>query len=741
MKGRDFAAAVERHRRDRGLTVGDVAVRTNLSRSYLSKLLHGHRKLSPDLVRLIDAAVQADGELLQFVDGPGTADSCPRPMQLPPAPTLWVGRTAEFHALDTALVQHDPAGDSATIVVIEGGPWVGKTALALRWAARVQARFPGGCLFANLEGCSDGSSSSTVLDGFLRALGATPEVLAGSLAERAAWYRSMLAQQPTLVILDGVTDYGQVRDLLPGPGSVAVVTSRVHQAALLLHTGGLLADLNPLGRDDALMLLRRRLGDARVAVDPRAADTVVDRCAGLPAALLLAAEFLEQQHLTMAALADELGGQAMSVLVSPDPTLNVQRAVGGAYQGLTPVAQRVFRLLAVSPALHADVRATAALAGLDLVETQSALTALRQTHLIEEAEADRLRLNAVIRAYGRHRSAVEDSPGDVEVAHGRLLRWYAETARAASNALAPGWTSTPRSPTAGVAIDFDYDRALAWCGAEVPTVVHIIRQYGNADEAVFDLIAALSPYFYLAGARESWLIVASEGLAAARDAGSRRGIAACSHSFGWVLHELGRTEDALRHLSTAAEHQSALSDYRGLAWTTLRQAACYETDGRFADARRAFQRADELFVEHQFELGVIVVRSLLSVVLQQLGVSEVAGATAEDALARAQRFGSSSVTAFVQHRRGLVLQFQQRHRAALGAFDAALALRGNENERLAQAETLAARADSLAALREDTAAVESYEQAARILAGLGDPRAAEARVHATTLAARLRPVQ
>lgn len=81
-----FAAAVERRRRICGLTLGDVAVEANLSRSYLSKLLHGQRRLLPDVVQRIDAAVQADGELRRIAERQDVATSRPRPMQLPPGP-------------------------------------------------------------------------------------------------------------------------------------------------------------------------------------------------------------------------------------------------------------------------------------------------------------------------------------------------------------------------------------------------------------------------------------------------------------------------------------------------------------------------------------------------------------------------------------------------------------------------------------------------------------------------------
>jgi tetratricopeptide (TPR) repeat protein/transcriptional regulator with XRE-family HTH domain len=746
-----FAEAVHRLRREKGMSLGDIASETGYSPSYLSKMLHGRRRLLPVVVGLIDKALHAQGELERIArDQEPSEHMPPKPMQLPPAPADFVGRGTYLHQLDAALIAQDRPGGSVT-AVIEGGFWVGKTALALQWAARVADRFPGGCLFADLRGLAPGTAiePGVVLNAFLRALGAGTDALHGSLADRAARYRSLLATRPAVVVLDNIASYEQVQHLLPGAGSAVVVTSREHQPALLAHSSGLHIDLSPLTPGEALQLLRRRVGEARVNAELSAAEAVVRRCGRLPMAVLIAAEHIGQHHHgSLSTLADDLATEArrLDLFTSPDPSVNIHGVIDLSYLALPPQAQRVFRLVGISPARHLSPESAAALTGLRVGEAREALDLLRHAHLLEETHSGRTRANHLLRAYAYRRAMADEPQLEVTRARDRVLRWYLATAWTATNALAPNWSGTGLTPLAPPAADIpvpftehDYDAAMAWCEAEATTAIHVartVRDHHNAD-AGWMLPAMFLPFFYLTKNWGGWLTAANDGLAAAREAGSTVGVAYCTQTLGWVQHELGHTQDAVVLLRHAINLQNELGDDRARAWSEFGLAAAYTALERHEDAREAYQLAETLFADVGLEIGVAMTRAMLSGTHQTLGDTGDANAAASDALALAQALPSKPVTSLAHHRLGLVLLQQHQYRAALNHFDAALALRRTSRERWGQSESLIARAETLSKLGDTTAARNSYLDALGILTALHDPRALDIQAHVATLNACL----
>ena len=76
-------------------------------------------------------------------------------------------------------------------------------------------------------------SLGQALDALLRALGVAAEHIPPGTEERAALYRSALAQisDPVLIIADNASAEAQVRPLLPGPGPHRVVVTSRHTLA------------------------------------------------------------------------------------------------------------------------------------------------------------------------------------------------------------------------------------------------------------------------------------------------------------------------------------------------------------------------------------------------------------------------------------------------------------------------------------------------------------------------------
>jgi hypothetical protein len=209
---------------------------------------------------------------------------------LPPTPFGFTGRVIERGRLDEWL---SPVGAGApSMAIISGGPGVGKTALAMEWSHGRAAEFPDGQLYVDLKGYDPDQPVPAVdaLGQFLGDIGVAPADLPSDLAGRSARFRSLLSGRRMLVVLDNASNVEQVRPLLPGAGSCAVlVTSRDSLSALVAQYGARRVSLDALPPGCAVALLRALIG-RRVDEEPTAAGLIAARCAYLPLTLRVAAE-------------------------------------------------------------------------------------------------------------------------------------------------------------------------------------------------------------------------------------------------------------------------------------------------------------------------------------------------------------------------------------------------------------------------------------------------------------------
>jgi len=231
------------------------------------------------------------------------------PRELPSNVSGFTGRSAQLAELDN---------NDAPLVMVSGAAGIGKTALATYWAHRVAGRFPDGCLYVDLRGYGPERAvpADDALAMLLRGLGLPGPAVPTDPAERAARYRSLLADRRLLVLLDNANSVEQVRPLLPGtPCCRVLVTTREPLVGLISRYGARRMDLAPLSTNDSIALLRALIG-RRVTEQPMAARSLVAVCRGVPLALRIAAEYvvahpddplavLAQDWLTLAFIAAE----------------------------------------------------------------------------------------------------------------------------------------------------------------------------------------------------------------------------------------------------------------------------------------------------------------------------------------------------------------------------------------------------------------------------------------------------
>jgi DNA-binding SARP family transcriptional activator len=369
------------------------------------------------------------------------------PAQLPRAPSGFAGREEELAWLARQL----PAGsDEAAIAVLAGQAGVGKTALAVLWAHRVADRFPDGQLFASLRGFDPQhapASAADVLTQFLLALGVGVEDVPAEVEDRAALYRSILADRRVLVVLDDARDSEQIRPLLPaGSSSLVVVTSRVRLDALVVWTGARLHVLGTLAVDAAEQLLEHMAGTPAQGRDRELRRRLARLCGHLPLALRIAGARLTggpQWSVAdlVAELADERG--RLSALDLEDADTSVRAALDVTYRGLRPEYANTVRLLGLFPGAMIGPYPVAALCGVDAEQAKRRLRMLAGSFVVTETGRDVYVMHDLVRLHAHELAEHELSEVDKEAAWTRLVRYYLVGADLAKRQLRTGNSDEP----------------------------------------------------------------------------------------------------------------------------------------------------------------------------------------------------------------------------------------------------------------------------------------------------------
>ena len=221
---------------------------------------------------------------------PRTRPGPPVPAQLPADIADFTGRDEQVNRLCDLLSAPRASGDpgAVRIAVVAGAGGLGKTSLAIHAAHRLRRKYPHGQLYVDLLGATANSlPAGDVLARFLRDLGVDGRDIPVDDDERAARYRTMLAGRRMLVVLDNARDAAQVRPLLPGTASSAVLVTTRSRMPDLASTR--LVDLNVLDDAEALKLFVTVVGEDRAAAEPEATAELLKACAGLPLAIRICA--------------------------------------------------------------------------------------------------------------------------------------------------------------------------------------------------------------------------------------------------------------------------------------------------------------------------------------------------------------------------------------------------------------------------------------------------------------------
>ncbi|RCG16061.1 tetratricopeptide repeat protein [Streptomyces reniochalinae] len=564
------------------------------------------RMLSGDPALRAPAPPQPSSPDRAAASDPPPAPAAARPAQLPADLPVFTGREHEL-AQSHALLPSDGRHPNAVVISAIGGmAGVGKTTLAVHWAHEIAHRFPDGQLYVNLRGFDPTGTAmppDEATHTFLDALGVPPGQMPGRPEGRTALYRSLLAERRVLLLLDNARDTEQVRPLLPtGPGCLAIVTSRNQLTGLIANDGAHPLTLTPLPLADARDFLARRIGAARLAAEPEAADEIISRCARLPLALaIVAARAATHPSFPLHAVAEELRDShgSLDAFAGGDISTDVRAVFSWSYQALSAPAARLFQLLATAPGTDISAPAAAALAGLTRRETRGLLAELTHAHLLTEHFPGRYAFHDLLRIYAAEQADCTETAPDREQAVERVLTWYLHTADAASLFLTP---NRPRVPLVPLLADNEplefttYDQALNWCSAERANLVASIAHAAAAPHpaVAWRLTAVLWGFFYLRSHTNDWLASNRLSLAAARRAGDRKGEAECLTGVANALANGGSLNESIDYYLQALPRWRELGDELGASRIIGNLGDVCLRAGRYEEALEHLQQALEI---------------------------------------------------------------------------------------------------------------------------------------------------
>jgi tetratricopeptide (TPR) repeat protein len=545
-----------------------------------------------------------------------------RPAQLPADIGDFTGRETHVAHLCNLLVGGATGGRGAVrIVVVNGAAGLGKTTLAVHAAHQVSDQFPDGQLYVDLLGASVQSAEpGEVLARFLRDLGVEGDKVPARDDERAARYRTTLTGRRVLILLDNAKDSAQVRPLLPGSSSCAVlVTTRSRTSDLASMR---LVDLNVLEDTEALALFSTIVGEERAAAEPDATAEVLVACAGLPLAIrICAARLAKRRQWRIATLAGRLRDQHRRLDELTTGDLAVRASFQVSYDSIRTVRRgadpaRAFRLLGLWQGASICLQAAAALLGEPDDDVAEMLESLVDVNLLESPAPDWYRFHDLLRVYAMERAQAEEPEAVRDEAVSRLLWWYLDTAQAAADTVSPQRYQVryePRAPGHPPLSFASMEAALAWYDDERSNIVAAARQAAavGLHEVACRLPSTLWPLF---NRRSNWAdCVPTYRVAAesAAKAGDRLGEAWALNQLGYALARL-RDPEAFAHLERALTVRQEFGDKLGEAQTAVALGEHFTGRGAAQDALRYLRHAATLLEP----MGAI---SLRSVALNNLG--------------------------------------------------------------------------------------------------------------------------
>jgi DNA-binding SARP family transcriptional activator/energy-coupling factor transporter ATP-binding protein EcfA2 len=705
----------------------------------------------PELRRLHVAVLNSDPSLDPppvTAKPPAGGSAWPNPVrQLPADIADFVGRSTETALLSGPIGDTAGSGQAPKIMAIFGAPGVGKSTLATHVAHLLRPAFPDGQLYVRLGGASRSPRDPLgVLGELLPALGVDGSAIPEALEERAALYRSRLADRAFLVVLDDAADEEQVRPLIPGtPRSAVLVTSRGRLSGL---AGARLVGLDVPGEQEAVEFLGRMAGGERMCADPEAARSILRSCGRLPLAIrIVGARLAARPAWPLRDFADRLENarHRLDELALGQQDVRANFAV--SYETLSPDARRAFRLLGLADQESTARWAVAALTGESQTAADQALEALVIAGLLTSTEADaagqpRYRLHDLLMVFAYERAEAEESTEQRRTALLRfldecLVRTSAATLPLASAFAPPPESAPPDRPrdTAAVARQ-DVDApgrqrtrtqpggdALDWLTAERRNLVaatNLAAALGCAETA-FTLAYRLTPFLELNGFYDDLTGVQETAIAAARQAGDELSVLRARLLLADGMVKRGRFHQALLEFQTLLADCDRVGDPHSAAYALTGCGFCRQVLGDLDRARTDIESAVRRFRTLGDDGGLLLAWTTFGSIHLECGDDDEAIAIFERGLELADQERNAVQKITLLRALGIAHYTKGQVQEAIEHYEHSLRLTRDLGFTMGEYKVLRRLGEAYGALGRFDEAVETLSRCLRLFARSGNP--------------------
>jgi DNA-binding SARP family transcriptional activator/tetratricopeptide (TPR) repeat protein len=571
---------------------------------------------------------------------PAPPSPSPPPNALPYDIADFTGRLAEVEAVLRAVSA--PAGTGLPLTVLDGMPGIGKTTLAVHVAHLAgDDRYADGRLFVNLHGHSPDRAPLTpgaALGLLLRQLGLPPEHLPDGQEERVTRWRSEMAGRRALVVLDNAADEAQVRPLLPGASTAAVlVTSRRRLTAL---EGARPLSLDVLPHRDAVALFRQVSqrsdgeGNEGGESDVGAIDAVAALCGHLPLAIRIAASRLHHRPAwTVAHLAHRLRDERRRLAELAVGDRDVRAAFAVSHRQLDPEAQTLLRRLGLHPGPDLDAYDAAALLDAPVEAAEDLLESLTTAHLLTEHAAGRYHFHDLLASYARALADAEESEAARRAAALRLTEHYLRLGQAIDRLVDTG--SHPEPPPLPSLPPLhtlaDAKSAIVFGHRTFVAAIENAHRHGLHPQAA-RLAETLGSCLLRHGYVEESLAAYAVGLRSARAAGEIGTEAAIHRGIGFAHVSTSRFAEALRAFRQGLAIERERGDEIGAARTLRVMSSAHYRLGHYREALETLRPVVDVMRRAGSARDVAVALSNLGVVYTQLGAYDKAIAAHRETL-------------------------------------------------------------------------------------------------------------